>query len=203
MAQRKTKVAAGEYPLEPLVGLMLSPLQRFLERTTAGGLVLAGTTALTLLLAGIVGDEALHHFFERTVSLAVAETFDVKLSLHHLVNDGLMALFFLMVGLELKREMLVGELSSIRDAALPVVAAVGGMIVPAAIYIAFNHGSAAASGWGIPWATDIAFAVGILVLLAWRIPKNLVIFLMALAIVDDLGAVAVIAMFYTSDIDLA
>ena len=113
-----------------------------------------------------------------------------------------MALFFLLVDLELKREILVGELSSLKDAALPVIAALGGMIVPALIYAAFNAGTPTASGWGIPMATDIAFAVGILVLLAWRIPKNLIIFLMALAIADDLGAVLVIAIFYTADLDL-
>jgi NhaA family Na+:H+ antiporter len=118
------------------------------------------------------------------------------------VNDGLMALFFLLVGLELKREILVGELSSPKDAVLPVVAAAGGMIVPALVYAAFNAGTPTAAGWGIPMATDIAFAVGILVLLAWRIPRNLIIFLTALAIADDLGAVLVIAIFYTADLDL-
>ena len=112
-----------------------------------------------------------------------------------------MALFFLLVGLELKREMLVGELSSLRDAVLPVVAAIGGMLIPALIYLAFNPEGPSASGWGIPMATDIAFAVGILVLLAWRIPRNLIVFLTALAIADDLGAVLVIALFYTAQLD--
>ena len=189
-----------EYPLEPLFGRMLSPLQRFLRRTTAGGLILSVTTALTLIAASVLGGEALHHFFEKPFVLGIGGAFELRLTLHHLVNDGLMALFFFMVGCELKREVLVGELSSLRDAALPVVAAVGGMVVPAAIYRALNGGTPAASGWGIPMATDIAFAVGILVLLAWRIPKNLVIFLLALAIADDLGAVIVIAAFYTADL---
>ncbi|QJR16676.1 Na+/H+ antiporter NhaA [Usitatibacter palustris] len=190
----------NEYPLEPLFGRILSPFQRFIRRTTAGGIVLSVTTALTLVAASVFGDDALHHFFEQPFVLGVGSRFELKLTLHHLINDGLMALFFLMVGFELKREILVGELSSMRDAALPVFAAAGGMIVPAGIYAALNVGTPAAAGWGIPMATDIAFAVGILVLLAWRIPKNLIVFLMALAIADDLGAVIVIAAFYTADL---
>jgi NhaA family Na+:H+ antiporter len=112
-----------------------------------------------------------------------------------------MSLFFLVVGLELKREILVGELSSFQNAILPVAAAIGGMIAPALIYHLLNPGGPEAAGWGIPMATDIAFAVGILVLLAWRIPRNLVIFLMALAIADDLGAALVISLFYTQNIN--
>ncbi|HWH47336.1 MAG TPA: Na+/H+ antiporter NhaA, partial [Burkholderiales bacterium] len=175
--------------------------EQFLRRTTAGGIVLITTTAITLALATLVGEEFLNRFWERPLGLT-GERFALELSWHQWVNDGLMALFFLLVGLELKREILVGELSSLKDAALPVVAAVGGMIVPALIYAGFNVATPSASGWGIPMATDIAFAVGILVLLAWRIPKNLIIFLTALAIADDLGAVLVIAVFYTTDLDL-
>ncbi len=118
------------------------------------------------------------------------------------VNDGLMAVFFFVVGLEIKRELLRGELAGARRAALPVAAALGGMIVPAAIYAAFNAGRDGAHGWGIPMATDIAFAVGVLVLLGGRIPLSLKVFLLALAIVDDLGAIAVIAVFYTDDLSL-
>ncbi|MEY2632175.1 MAG: Na(+)/H(+) antiporter NhaA [Pseudomonadota bacterium] len=188
------------YPLEPLFGRILSPFERFLKRTTSGGLVLMGTTALVLLGCAVWGAEGLAHFWEQYFQIGLVAG-GWRLSLHHWVNDGLMALFFLLVGLELKREILVGELSSWQDAALPVVAAVGGMLVPAGLYLLFNAGTPAASGWGVPMATDIAFAIGILVLLAWRIPKNLIIFLTALAIADDLGAVLVIALFYTAQID--
>ena len=190
------------YPLESLFGRILSPFEQFLRRTTAGGIVLMTTTVIALVLATALGVDVINHFWARSLALSSDETFRLRLSWQHWVNDGLMALFFLLVGLELKREILVGELSSLKDAALPVIAATGGMIVPALIYAAFNAGTATSSGWGIPMATDIAFAVGILVLLAWRIPKSLIIFLMALAIVDDLGAVLVIAIFYTADLDI-
>jgi NhaA family Na+:H+ antiporter len=189
------------YPLEPLFGRILTPFEQFLRRTTAGGIVLVATTVVTLGLAAVLGGDALHRFWEKPLTVGVGDD-RLSLSLHHWVNDGLMALFFLLVGLELKREMLVGELTSLRDAALPIAAALGGMVVPAAIYSAFNAGTPTASGWGIPMATDIAFAIGILVLLAWRIPRNLIIFLTALAIADDLGAVLVIAVFYTADLRL-
>jgi NhaA family Na+:H+ antiporter len=190
----------AQYPLEALVGRVLSPFEQFLRRTSAGGIVLVAATLATLVLAALVGSEYLHHLWERPAGFSLG-SHTISLSLHHWVNDGLMALFFLLVGLELKREMLVGELASIRDAALPVVAAVGGMVVPACIYLAFTAGTPFTHGWGVPMATDIAFAVGILVLLGSRVPRNLIVFLTALAIVDDLGAVLVIALFYTAQID--
>ncbi len=126
----------------------------------------------------------------------------ISKSLHHLVNDGLMAIFFFIVGLEIKRELLVGELASFRKALLPIAAAAGGMICPAVVYSIVNYGSETASGWGIPMATDIAFAAGVLGLLSKRIPTGLAVFLIALAIVDDLGSVTVIALFYTDTIAL-
>ena len=189
-----------KYPLEALFGRVLSPFEEFLRRTTAGGIVLIAATLIALGLAIALGDDAIHHFWERRLAIG-GEHRALELTWHHWVNDGLMALFFLLVGLELKREILAGELSSLKDAALPVFAALGGMVVPAAIYAAFNAGTPSVHGWGIPMATDIAFAIGILVMLGRRIPKNLVIFLTALAIADDLGAVLVIAIFYTTSID--
>ena len=159
------------------------------------------TTIMTLILANSQYGVFLHSFWEQPTYLGIGAN-RVTFTPHLLVNDGLMALFFLLVGLELKREILVGELSSMRDAALPIMAALGGMIVPALTFHALNPQGVAARGWGIPMATDIAFAVGILVLLAWRIPRNLIIFLTALAIADDLGAVLVIALFYTNEISL-
>ena len=190
------------YPLERLFGAILSPLERFLRQATAGGIVLVATTALTLAVANSRFADSFAQLWEHSAALALG-AWTLDQTLHHWVNDGLMALFFLLVGLELKREMLVGELASLKHAALPVAAAVGGMAVPALLYLALNRDAAAARGWGIPMATDIAFAIGILVLLASRIPRALIVFLMALAIADDLGAVLVIALFYTGALDQA
>lgn len=198
MDKKKRK---NEYALERLFGRILSPFEAFLKRTTAGGIVLMGTTVLTLIAANSAWGDAFLRFWEQRARFGIG-SLQFEMSLHDLINDGLMSLFFLVVGLELKREMKVGELSSWRDAALPVFAAAGGMVVPALIYYAVNPHGTAAAGWGIPMATDIAFAVGILVLLSWRIPSGLIIFLTALAIADDLGAVLVIALFYTHEISL-
>lgn len=189
------------YPLEPLFGKILTPFERFLRQTTAGGIVLMGTTLLTLIIASSPWGEAFRHIWETPLRFGFG-FHTIEMSLHKWINEGLMTLFFLLVGLELKREILVGELNSLRSAALPVAGAIGGALVPALIYLLVTPAGEASAGWGIPMATDIAFAVGILVLLAWRIPRGLIIFLTALAIVDDLCAVLIIALFYTTEINL-
>ncbi|MBU2753405.1 Na+/H+ antiporter NhaA [Acidithiobacillus sp. CV18-2] len=188
------------YPLEILFGKVLTPFEQFLRRATAGGIVLVGVTVLTLILSNSALHDAYHHFWHQHFSLHFG-AWSLDHDLQDWVNDALMAVFFFVVGLELKRELLVGELAKISDAILPIVAAASGMLVPALLYSLLNASGPAHAGWGIPMATDIAFAIGILVLLAWRVPRNLIIFLTALAIADDLGAVLVIAIFYTSHID--
>jgi NhaA family Na+:H+ antiporter len=188
-------------PWERAFSRVLTPFEEFIHRQTTSGLLLMGSAIIALILANGAFAEAYRHLIHTPISLNVG-SWVMNMSMHHWVNDGLMALFFFVVGLELKREIMVGELSDLRQAALPIIAAVGGMVVPALIYLAFNHDSQAALGWGVPMATDIAFAVGVLVLLASRVPKALITFLVALAIADDLGAVLVIALFYTQELAL-
>ena len=189
-------------PWEKSFDKILTPFEEFIHQQTTSGLLLMGTAVLALILANgpLASDYA--HFMHTSISLGVG-SLSLQMSLHHLINDGLMTLFFFVVGLELKREILVGELAKLRNAALPIGAAIGGMLVPALIYFAINPSGDAAIGWGIPMATDIAFAIGALALLTSRVPKALITFLVALAIVDDLGAVLVIAVFYTDTISLA
>ena len=179
----------------------LRPFQRFAHTESSGGIVLLLTTVVALVWANSVWWESYHHLWEIPVRMALGGL-SFEMSLHHFINDGLMVVFFFMVGLEIKREMLVGELASPRAAALPIAAAAGGMIIPALLYAALNAGGVGAPGWGIPMATDIAFALGILALMGPRVPTGLKVFLAALAIVDDLGAVLVIALFYTDDLNL-
>lgn len=182
-----------------LIERSLRPFERFLRLESSGGLLLLGCSLLALLAANSLWADAVEHFWETPVTIG-AGRWVLTLSLHHWISDGLMAIFFFVIGLEIKREFLVGELASPRHSALPVAAAVGGMAVPAAIYALFNGGTPAGRGWGIPMATDIAFAIGIMTLLGKRVPLSLKVFLAALAIVDDLGAVVVIALFYTETI---
>lgn len=178
---------------------VLSPFARFSRTESAGGVVLIVCTVAAVILANSSAADAYHHFWETELALRLGP-WQASHALHHWINDGLMAVFFFLVGLEIKREILVGELASPRRAALPIAAALGGMLVPAAIYVALNGGGPGAAGWGIPMATDIAFALGVLALMGPRVPLALKVFLAALAIVDDIGAVLVIAVFYTAEI---
>jgi NhaA family Na+:H+ antiporter len=175
--------------------------QDFVRLEAAGGIVLLAATALALVWANSRWSGTYHDLWHTLLTVGAGPVL-VSKSLEAWVNDGLMAIFFFVVGLEIKRELLVGQLASVKRAALPVVAALGGMVAPAAIYLAFNLGGAGGHGWGIPMATDIAFAIGVLALLGDRVPLGLKVFLTALAIVDDLGAVLVIALFYTSELSL-
>lgn len=189
-------------PWEKTFDRILTPFEEFIHRQTTSGLLLMGTALLALLLANGPLASAYAHLIHTPINLTVG-SWSMGMTLHHWINDGLMAIFFFVVGLELKREILVGELAKPRHAVLPIGAAIGGMIVPALIYFAINPEGDGARGWGIPMATDIAFAIGALALLANRVPRALITFLVALAIVDDLGAVMVIALFYTDTIALA
>ena len=182
-------------PVERLV----RPFQRFADRSSSRGLVLIAAAVVALAWANSPWGGSYFALWDTKLTIGVGEL-SLSKDLTHWVNDGLMAAFFLVVGLEIKREIFVGELSSLRGAALPVVAAVGGAVVPALIYLALNAGGEGAAGWGIPMATDIAFALGVLALLGDRAPVGLKVFLTALAIADDILAVLVIALFYTSGI---
>ena len=160
----------------------------FFESEKSGGLVLIAFTLISLAIANSAFGNSYLHFWETTFA---------GHSIEHWINDGLMTIFFLLIGLELEREIYQGELSNIKDALLPIFGAIGGMIIPAAIFLLFNFGTETQSGAGIPMATDIAFALGILSLLGNRVPTSLKIFLTALAVIDDLGAIMIIAIFYT------
>jgi NhaA family Na+:H+ antiporter len=188
-------------PWEKAFKKVSTPFEEFLHAQTTTGLILILMTVLALLLANSPLYETYSHFFHMYIDLNVG-SWKLSHSLHHWINDGLMAIFFFLIGLEIKREITAGELSNIKVAMLPILAAIGGMVFPAIIYTSLNYGTAGAGGWGIPMATDIAFAISALVLLGKRVPTALVTFLVALAIVDDLGAVIVIALFYTDTINL-
>jgi NhaA family Na+:H+ antiporter len=190
---------ANYQPWEKTFDRILTPYEEFIHDETASGLILMGCTIVALFLANGFLHEHYEHLLHTELAVSLGG-WELRHTLHHWINDGLMALFFMVVGLEIKREVVVGELSDPRAALLPIVAAVGGMLVPAALFYVINAGQPGAAGWGVPMATDIAFAVGVLVLLGSRVPKTVLTFLVALAIVDDLGAVLVIAVFYTEQI---
>jgi len=177
---------------------LLAPLQTFAHHKLAGAGLLMLATVAAVVWANSAWGESYHHLLHTELGVGIGEGRVVK-TLHHWVNDGLMAVFFFVVGLEIKREILVGELSSVRKATLPAIAALGGMVVPALLYFLLNPPETQ-QGWGVPMATDIAFALGVLALLGDRVPLGLRVFLTALAIVDDIGAVLVIAIFYTDDL---
>lgn len=188
-------------PWEKAFKKVSTPLEHFIHAQTTTGIILIFMTVLALILANSPLTQDYADFFHTEVEFSVGSWY-LEHTIHHWINDGLMAIFFFIIGLEIKREILVGELSNIKVAMLPILAAIGGMILPALIYSYINYGTDGATGWGIPMATDIAFAISALVLLGKRISPALVTFLVALAIVDDLGAVIVIAIFYTEQIHL-
>ncbi|CAA6812897.1 MAG: Na+/H+ antiporter NhaA type [uncultured Sulfurovum sp.] len=186
-------------PWEKAFKRVSTPFEHFLHAQTTTGMVLMFMTIVALVLANSPLAESYSHFFHTYIDFNVG-SWKLSHTIHHWINDGLMAIFFFIIGLEIKREILVGELSNVKAAVLPIIAAIGGMVIPALIYFSINSGGEGANGWGIPMATDIAFAISALVLLGNRVPRALVAFLVALAIVDDLGAVLVIAIFYTEQI---
>lgn len=182
---------------ESLADRLARPFQIFAAHKLSGALLLLAATVVAVAWANSPWAGFYHHWLQTKLALSVGP-FGLNKSLSHWINDGLMGLFFFVVGLEIKRELLAGELANPRKAALPVLAAAGGMAVPALVYFAFNGNGAFARGWGIPMATDIAFALGILAV--FPVPLSLKIFLTALAIVDDIGAIVVVAIFYTDTI---
>ncbi len=179
----------------------IRPIVEFTRLEASSGIVLIVVTTVALIWANSAYSEAYFHLWETTVSLGFGDQ-ALTLSLHHLITDGLMAIFFLLVGLEIKREFVMGELSSLKQATLPLMAALGGMVFPAVIYLLFNKGLPTESGWGVPVATDIAFTLGVITLLGNRVPFSLKVFLTAFAIADDIGAVLIIALFYSHDLNL-
>jgi NhaA family Na+:H+ antiporter len=184
----------------PAIARVLGPFELFMARESSGGLVLLGCAVLAMAWANSPWSAA-YDAFQHVRLLIGIGPWRFEMTSLHFVNDGLMAVFFFVVGLEIKREILVGELNSLRQAALPLAGAVGGMVAPALLYVAFNAGGPGVPGWGVPMATDIAFALGVLALLGDRVPASLKVFLAAVAIADDIGAILVIAVFYSHGID--
>jgi NhaA family Na+:H+ antiporter len=182
------------------IARVLGPMQSFISREASSGIILLALTLVALVLANSPLAGGYHALLETRLGLTIGP-WTLDETLLHWVNDGLMAIFFFLVGLEIKREVMVGELADPRAAALPIVAAIGGVLAPAAIYLALNAGGPGARGWGVPMATDIAFALGCLALLGDRVPFALKVFLTAVAIVDDLIAVLVIAVFYSAGLN--
>ncbi len=185
---------------KPFLSHPKSMLERFVHSETSGSILLFAATVAALVWANSPWSASYFALWKLPLQLGRRPL--LSMDLHHWIDDGLMVLFFLVVGLEIKREIVKGELASFRQAALPIMAALGGMILPALIYFVLNREGVGAHGWGIPMATDIGFALGVLALLGKRIPSSLRVFMLALAIVDDVGAILVIAFFYTPSISL-
>ena len=186
---------------DPVDTWIKDPVRQFISNSTAGGAVLFLSALLALILSNSPWADQYLGFWELEVSIKIGEL-NIERTLHHWINDGLVAVFFFVVGLELKRELIAGELSDSKSIILPIAAAIAGIAMPAGIYLIFNPASPTSGGWGIPIATDIAFALGVVYLLGDRVPLSLKVFLTTLAIVDDLVAVLIIAVFYTSNVDL-
>ena len=187
--------------IQEQVRQMAAPFQRFFQQEAASGMVLLVCAVLAMILANSPWAPVYEDILHRYVSLGIGE-WRLSMSLLHWINDGLMAVFFFVVGMEIKREFLFGELKSPSSTLLPIAAAMGGMAVPAMLYAAFNWGKPSISGWGVAMATDIAFSLGVLAFAAPKAPRAVVVFLTALAIVDDLGGILVIALFYSSDVHI-
>lgn len=185
----------------PVARYLVQPVTRFLDVEASGGVLLLVATAAALIWANSPWSVSYDQLWHTTAGIEAGPLL-LSLDLGHWVNDGLMALFFFVVGLEIKRELVTGQLVALRDAALPILAAVGGMVVPAALFLLLNAGGHGSGGWGISMATDIAFALGVLTLLGDRVPASLKVLLLGLAIADDIGAIVVIAVFYTDEIAL-
>jgi Na+:H+ antiporter, NhaA family len=186
-----------------MIQKLTTPFKWFFKLEAASGLILLIAAIIALIISNSRFDEIYFHSLEQYLFIGIND-FGLKLSVHHWINDALMAIFFFFVTLEIKREFIQGELSNIKKALLPIIAAAGGMFVPALFYIIINYGNAETlNGWAIPSATDIAFSLGILSLLGSRVPISLKIFLTALAIIDDLGAILIIAFFYSGDLSIS
>ena len=198
MAARRSAPDGTGLPKQP-IDRLVAPFERFLHIESASGVVLLATAATALILANSPLRESFLALWQTPIEFAVG-SFRVSHSLRHWINDGVMVLFFFVIGLEVKRELVLGELRDLRQAALPLAAALGGMLVPAAVYLSLQWGEPAEAGWGIPMATDIAFVVGCLALLGPRVSNAFRVFLLSVAIADDIGAILVIAIGYTETI---
>lgn len=201
MTDRPALTQDPHLPAEP-IDRVVDPIARFFHVESASGVVLLLATVAALVLANSPASEDFLSWWQTPLGISVG-AFEIRHSLKHWINDGLMVIFFFVVSLEVKRELILGELRELRVAALPIAGALGGMVAPAALYLAFQWGEAAQRGWGIPMATDIAFVVGCMAILGPRVPSSLRILLLSLAIADDVGAILVIAIGYSAELNFS